>query len=58
MIAVGIIMQLVFGILNLFKMNLSIKIFLTGVIGHYICEVSGLNRWYCKNGNACKSKNI
>lgn len=27
---------------------------LTGIIVHLICEFSGLNTWYCKNGNACK----
>jgi hypothetical protein len=30
--------------------------FLTGFILHLICEWTGVNRWYCKNGNACKKK--
>jgi hypothetical protein len=29
-------------------------LFLTGVLIHLICECIGVNRWYCKNGNACK----
>lgn len=28
--------------------------FITGVIIHVIFEVSGANKWYCKNGNACQ----
>lgn len=27
--------------------------FLTGVLIHYICEYTGLNKYYCKHGNAC-----
>lgn len=28
-------------------------LFLTGVLVHLICELTGINNWYCKNGNAC-----
>ena len=28
--------------------------FLVGFIVHYVSEYSGLNKWYCKNGNACQ----
>ena len=28
--------------------------FVTGVIIHLLCEGTGINKWYCKNGNACK----
>jgi len=33
---------------------MEISLFLTGFLVHIICEYIGLNRWYCKNGNACK----
>ena len=28
---------------------------LTGMIFHLTCEATGINKWYCKNGNACSS---
>jgi hypothetical protein len=28
--------------------------FITGFLIHLICQFSGINKWYCKNGNACK----
>lgn len=27
--------------------------FLTGCLIHFICQVTGINRWYCENGVAC-----
>lgn len=33
---------------------MEISLFLTGFITHILCEVGGLNKWYCKNGRACK----
>jgi hypothetical protein len=32
-----------------------LSFFITGVIIHLVCEVSGLNKKYCKYGNACKN---
>ena len=29
--------------------------FLLGVLVHLICEWSGVNRWYCRNGHACST---
>lgn len=26
---------------------------LTGFLAHLLFEYTGLNKWYCKNGNAC-----
>ena len=35
---------------------MEITLFLTGFILHLVCEFSGVNGWYCDNGNACKNK--
>lgn len=32
---------------------MEISLFLTGVVAHYLFEMAGANRWYCKNGVAC-----
>lgn len=29
--------------------------FIAGAVGHFGFEYMGINKWYCKNGNACKS---
>ncbi len=31
-----------------------IGMFLLGFLGHLLCEVTGLNKWYCKHGHACR----
>ena len=33
---------------------MEICLFLTGFIIHLMCEFTGINKWYCKNGIACK----
>tara|TARA_B000000557_G_C20789575_1_gene450364 strand:+ start:242 stop:481 length:240 start_codon:yes stop_codon:yes gene_type:complete len=33
---------------------MEISLFLTGFILHILCEFIGINKWYCKNGNACR----
>ena len=33
---------------------MEICLFLTGFLIHLLCEFSGINKWYCQNGNACK----
>ena len=33
---------------------MEISLFFTGFILHILCEYSGINKWYCKNGVACK----
>jgi hypothetical protein len=30
------------------------NLFLTGFLIHIICQISGINTWYCKYGTACK----
>ncbi len=62
-IVVGIVVAL--SLKNLFKLNMPINhkninknnmvmlLFITGFLIHIICEFSGLNKWYCSNGNAC-----
>jgi hypothetical protein len=29
--------------------------FLTGALVHILCELFGVNKWYCKSGNACRA---
>jgi|LakMenEpi03Aug12_release.lakeMendotaPanAssembly.Ray.scaffolds.fasta_scaffold2514686_1 hypothetical protein len=29
-------------------------LFITGVSIHFICQISGINNWYCKNGVSCQ----
>lgn len=33
---------------------MEIILFATGVAAHLFYEYSGINKWYCKKGNACK----
>ena len=33
---------------------MELSLFLTGFFIHLLCEFSGVNKWYCKNGYACK----
>jgi hypothetical protein len=28
--------------------------FIIGALVHIICEIAGINKWYCKNGNAAQ----
>ena len=30
------------------------KLFITGFLIHIICQILGINTWYCKYGIACK----
>ena len=33
---------------------MEISLFFTGFFIHILCEYFNINRWYCKNGRACK----
>jgi len=33
---------------------MEISLFLTGMLTHLICEFTGINKYYCKYGTACK----
>lgn len=30
------------------------RVFLSGFLVHIICEIFGINKWYCTHGAACK----
>lgn len=32
------------------------SLFFTGFLVHIICQYSGINKWYCTNGYACKKQ--
>ena len=64
-VVIGTIVGFAMG--KLFSMNLpvickkwnknhimEITLFLTGFLLHILCEYTGINKWYCKNGNACR----
>ena len=58
-IIIGIIIK--FFINMIFKENIYIFIlllFITGFIIHIICQISGINKLYCKYGVACKSEKL
>ena len=33
--------------------TMEITLFVTGVLIHFFCEYTVINKWYCKNGFAC-----
>ena len=37
------------------KKNIVVSLFIAGALFHLIAEFLGLNKWYCKNGNACSA---
>jgi len=50
---------IVVSVMNLMKLKLArevsmgIALFIIGGLIHLFCEVTGVNKWYCKNGHAC-----
>jgi len=31
-----------------------VALFLTGFVLHILCDITGVNKWYCKNCTGCK----
>lgn len=36
------------------NIKMSLGFFLLGVLTHLFCEITGINKWYCKKGIACQ----
>ena len=32
----------------------AMHLFAIGILAHVICEYTGINKWYCSNGVACR----
>tara|TARA_B100000963_G_C22631799_1_gene675288 strand:- start:321 stop:545 length:225 start_codon:yes stop_codon:yes gene_type:complete len=63
-LAIGVL-TVVLGYLVVYVMNvakpvkgrqaqMALGFFVLGATIHLFCEFTGVNRWYCKNGHACK----
>jgi hypothetical protein len=51
---VGLVMLVIFMALKLVIQDVRIAVFMTGVVGHFLFEFFGANKWYCKYGRACQ----
>ncbi len=36
------------------NIKMSLGFFLLGILTHLFCELTGINKWYCKKGIACQ----
>ena len=36
------------------NIKMSLGFFILGVLTHLFCELTGINKWYCKKGIACQ----
>tara|TARA_B100000212_G_C27202466_1_gene459357 strand:- start:51 stop:281 length:231 start_codon:yes stop_codon:yes gene_type:complete len=62
-IAVGILVVLLGYVVVYFMETMKLKMnkdkqmiigfFMLGFLTHILCEFTGVNKWYCKNGRAC-----
>jgi len=65
-IAVGLLVVLLGYVVVYFVESMKLKInrdkqmiigfFILGFLTHILCEFTGINKWYCKNGRACLKK--
>ena len=58
-VAIGIVLHYVslkiYGPHDLNDMSVFlVHLFIIGIITHLLCEFTGVNKWYCTNGAACK----
>ena len=53
-IIIGILTLILYLFIEKNIKNMYLRIFILGASIHLFCEFTGINRWYCKNGNACK----
>jgi len=37
-----------------FWWQVALSLFITGALVHILCQLTGINHWYCDNGVACK----
>ena len=60
LVAIGMILHVLASKLKQHNMNenavLAMHFFIVGFIFHLIAEYTGINKWYCSNGNACLKK--
>lgn len=36
------------------NIKMSLGFFILGILTHLFCELTGINKWYCKKGIACQ----
>ena len=61
-VVIGLVLHMVGSYFQRHDMNnmwvYTSHLFAIGVLTHLICEGSGLNKYYCKNGVACQKQNF
>ena len=53
-IIIGILTLVLYFFIEKNVKDIYLRIFILGASIHLFCEFTGINGWYCKNGNACK----
>lgn len=59
-VLVGVVLHLVslklYGAHNMNDMKVyGVHLVVIAIVAHLICELTGINHWYCKNGVACRA---